>query len=99
MMIDWPVDGRVIEILVPSLTVNRIMEWVAAAVAVRNRSGDTPNSKVTPTRTAPPAIIAESGRAALPEVFGLMICSSLTPSLHGFLLDLDRLSRRRSRPR
>jgi len=67
MTIDWPFDGRVIEIFVPSLTVNRTMAGVAAAVAVCSRSGAGPNSSATPTITAPPAISADSGRTALPE--------------------------------
>ena len=73
-MIDWPSAGRLIEMFVPSLTVNRTMAGVRAAVAVVICSGAMPNTNATPTRTAPPAIIPESGRAPLAEVSDLMMC-------------------------
>jgi hypothetical protein len=68
MMIDWPSAGRLIEMLVPSLTVKRTVAGVRAAVAVVRFSGAMPNtSAAMPTTTAPPAMIPDNGRVAFPD--------------------------------
>jgi hypothetical protein len=77
MMMDEPSFGRLIEMFVPSFTVNRKVPGVRAAVAVVIFSGAIPKINAEmPTTTAPPAMMPVKGRPVVASVLRFTSSSS-----------------------